>query len=160
MKWLVALLAVPAVLIAGGLAANRPSLTSPPGPVARLKTYLTTNVAATRPEHPFPELRTPHLDAEPERVRQALVGAMRELGWQDIVEADGELRAVVVSPLFRFRDDLTIRLEGAGGGTLVHARSASRVGQGDLAANARHLQELFAALQSALSSPDADWPQP
>jgi uncharacterized protein (DUF1499 family) len=152
MKWLVPLLAVPVLLIAGGIASNRPALMSPPGPLARLKTYLTTNVAATRPEHPFPELRTPHLDVEPDLARDGLIAAMRELGWRDIAEEGGELRAVVASPLFRFRDDVTVRLEGVSGGTLVHARSASRVGQGDLAANGRHLQELFAATTRALSS--------
>jgi hypothetical protein len=152
MKWLVALLAVPLALVAGGLVVNRPPLSSPPGPAARLKTYLTTNVAETRLEHPFPELRTPHLDAGPDRVGEALTAAMDDLGWREVAESDGEIRAVVVSALFRFRDDVTVRLEEANGGTLVHARSASRVGQGDLAANARHLQDLLTALNRELAS--------
>jgi hypothetical protein len=131
---------------------NRPPLSSPPGPAARLKTYLTTNVAETRLEHPYPELRTPHLDAAPDRVREAVVVAMEDLGWREISGSGGEVRAVVVSSLFRFRDDVTVRLEEANGGTLVHARSASRVGRGDLAANARHLQDLLAALRRELAS--------
>src|SRR6516165_8764240 len=57
------------------------------------------------------------------------------------------LRATRRSRLFRFVDDVTVRLDPApGGGTLVHARSQSRVGKGDFGQNRRSLLELFAAL--------------
>jgi uncharacterized protein (DUF1499 family) len=48
-------------------------------------------------------------------------------------EHEGYLHAVFLSPLFRFKDDLEIRLEGDL--RLVHIRSASRVGHSDLGAN-------------------------
>jgi len=144
MKWLALILAVPFLLLTGGLLLNRPPLLSPPGPMERLKTYLTTNVAETRADHPFPELRTRLVPAaDRETVHAAVVRTMAELGWQEIRDDPDEIRAVVVSPLFRFRDDVTVRLEETEGGMLIHARSASRVGKGDLAANARHLRELF-----------------
>lgn len=64
------------------------------------------------------------------------------------------VRAVVVSKLFRFRDDVIVWTETATGGTLLHARSTSRIGKGDLAANARHLQALFAEVQGLVSTVD------
>jgi uncharacterized protein (DUF1499 family) len=148
MKWLALVLALPFLLVIVGLLLNRPPLFSPPGPAERLKTYFTTNIAATRTDHPFPELRSPTLAAGPGEAEDAVLEAMSSLGWRDIGTADGEIRAVVVSSLFRFRDDVTVRLEKVSTGTLVHARSASRVGKGDLAANARHLSVLFAKLDA------------
>ncbi len=146
MKWLFLALTVPVVLLAGGLLLNRPPLLSPPGVFERLKAYLTTNVAETRPDHRFPELRTPLVPLETGEARTAVLAAMQELGWQQVEVASDGIRAVVVSRLFRFRDDVTVRLEEIDGGTRLHARSASRVGKGDLAANAGHLRALFAAV--------------
>jgi len=138
---------------------NRPQIFASPGPLERIKTYMTTNVAETREEHVFPELRPRLFAAEPEAAREAVVMAMRSLGWQDIRATEEEVSAVVVSPLFRFRDDATVWMEETEEGTLLHARSASRVGKGDLATNARHLQVLFASVERligkgrALSAP-------
>ena len=152
MKWLLLVLVLPLLLIGGGLLLNRPPLFSPPGPVERLRTYLTTNIAETRPDHVFPELRTPLVPANPERTQQAVATAMRALGWQEIRAGQGEVRAVVVSALLRFRDDVTVQLEATAGGTLLQARSASRIGKGDLAANGRHLRELFAQVEGLVGA--------
>ena len=76
MRWLSLLFVLPILLLVAGLLGNRPPLFSPPGPLERLKAYLTTNVAETRPDHPFPELRTPllfNLRRDPfERARRSL----------------------------------------------------------------------------------------
>lgn len=156
MKWFALILALPFLLIAGGLLLNRPPLLAPPGPVERLKTYLTTNVAETREEHVFPELRSPLFAIEAKATQDAVLAAMRSLGWREVQAIDGEVRAVAVSALFRFRDDVTVRLEATEGGTLLHARSASRIGKGDLAANAKHLRLLFAQVERLISVKDAD----
>ena len=153
MKWLVVLLLLPPALLTGALLLNRPPLFAPPGLLERLRTYLQTNIAETRPEHPFPELRTPLVPVDEAAAQAAVVAAMQRLGWSDVQGMRGEVRAVVVTPLFRFRDDVTVRLEEAGGGTLLHARSASRVGKGDLAANARHLRDLFGAVEHLAVGP-------
>lgn len=144
MKWFAAILALPVLMLTGALLLNRPPLWSPPGPLERLKTYLTTNMAETRSDHRFAELRTPLVRADVERTRAAVLAAMQGLGWREIREEPGEIRAVVVSSLLQFRDDVRLRLEPADGGTLLHVRSSSRLGKGDLAANARHLRDLFA----------------
>lgn len=151
MKWLLLTLALPLVLIVGGLALNRPPLLAAPGPLERLRTYLTTNVAETQPDHRFPELRSPVIRADLDTARTALQAAVSGLGWDEVRETeDGELHAVVVSKLFRFRDDVRVRLEAGEGGTWLHARSASRVGKGDLAANNRHIQDLIAAVERSV----------
>ena len=124
MRWLSLLFVLPILLLVAGLLGNRPPLFSPPGPLERLKAYLTTNVAETRPDHPFPELRTPLLPAD-----------------------------LPDTPVLRFRDDVRVRLEKAEGGTWLHARSASRIGKGDLAANARHLRDLRVEVERLVGEP-------
>ena len=155
MKWFAFLLALPFVLVAGALSLNQAPMLSPPGPIERLKTYLMTNVAETHEGHVFPELQPPIFAAEAKATQDAAVKAMRSLGWREIQETDGEIRAVVVSALFRFRDDVSVRTEETEQGTLLHARSASRVGKGDLGANARHLQALFAQVERLIGTNDA-----
>ena len=155
MKWFALILALPFLLITGALLLNRPPLLSPPGPLQRLSTYLTTNVAETRLDHEFPELRPPLIPAGTEQAQEAVLTAVRSLGWQEIQVIDGEVRAVVLSPLLGFRDDVTVRLEGKAEGTLLNGRSASRVGKGDLAANARHLQALFSEVARLVDMPQA-----
>ena len=63
--------------------------------------------------------------------------------------AAGTVTATRRTRLFRFADDLTIRLEPAGGGTRVHVRSQSRVGKSDFGQNRRNVMELFGALRGA-----------
>jgi uncharacterized protein (DUF1499 family) len=156
MKWFALILALPLLLLTGGLLLNLPPLLAPPGPMERLRTYLTTNVAETREGHVFPELRPPLFAAEAKATQDAVLAAMRSLGWREVQAIDGEVRAVAVSALFRFRDDVTVRLEATEAGTLLHARSASRIGKGDLAANAKHLRLLFAQVERLISMKDAN----
>lgn len=67
----------------------------------------------------------------------------------DVVSVDppnGIITATRRTRTFRFVDDVVVRLEPTDRGTLVRARSASRVGVIDLGQNRRNLRELFAAL--------------
>jgi uncharacterized protein (DUF1499 family) len=156
MKWFALILALPFLLLAGGLLLNRPPLLAPPGPAERLKRYFTTNVAETRERHLFSESRPPLFATEAKETRDAAVAAMRSLRWREIQMIEEEVRAVVVSTLFRFRDDVIVWTEATEEGTLLHARSASRVGKGDLAANAGHLQALFAKVAELIGNTEPD----
>lgn len=63
--------------------------------------------------------------------------------------AAGEVEAVTTTPLFGFHDDVIVRVRpDAGGGSRVDMRSKSRVGQGDLGANAARIRAFQAALQA------------
>jgi uncharacterized protein (DUF1499 family) len=62
----------------------------------------------------------------------------------------GTLRATRRTRLFRFVDDVALRVESDGSGrSVLHARSQSRLGKGDFGQNRRNLLELFAALGRA-----------
>jgi hypothetical protein len=147
---LVALIALGLVL--GGLIANRVPLLAPPGPLARLWTYLGTNVAETSDRPRLPELAVPEYPVPAARLEQALEAALASLGWAWRRDpASGAYHAVVVTPLWRFADDVTVRVTGAAPGqSRLQVRSASRVGRGDLGANLRHLLELRAAVERRL----------
>jgi uncharacterized protein (DUF1499 family) len=51
-----------------------------------------------------------------------------------------------VTKVFRFTDDIHVRLVLDGGDTRVEAESRSRIGAGDLGQNPRNLRELTSAL--------------
>jgi hypothetical protein len=141
-------------LIAGGMIANRPPMMDPPGLWARLVTYLGTHVAETRPDHPFPELRPRFYALPPDRLYAVTRQAIGDLGWGIASEdpADLRLTAVVESALWRFKDDVVVRVEPAERGSTLGMRSSSRIGHGDLAANTRHLLDLYAAIEQRLAA--------
>jgi uncharacterized protein (DUF1499 family) len=67
-------------------------------------------------------------------------------GWEVTREdrATGVIEAVATTPLMHFKDDVTITIAAAGDGATVNVRSHSRVGKGDLGANAKRIK-LFQA---------------
>jgi uncharacterized protein (DUF1499 family) len=58
----------------------------------------------------------------------------------------GTIAATRRTRLFRFTDDVAIRVEPTAGGTRVHVRSKSRLGKSDFGQNRRNVLELFAGL--------------
>ncbi|MGI9335257.1 MAG: DUF1499 domain-containing protein [Gammaproteobacteria bacterium] len=144
--------------IAAGLWGNRPPLTEPPGPWRRLHVYLTTHVAATSPTSEFPELEPQRYDAPPHEVLAMAADACRTFGWEPVaVDAgSGRVTAVVTSALWQFKDDVTITVEAdSNRGSVLNVRSKSRVGRGDLAANANHLRQLFEGMNRRLAPPSS-----
>jgi uncharacterized protein (DUF1499 family) len=148
LDFLVLVLAGIGSLAVGGLVLNNPPLYDAPGFGRRLLTYLTTNVAETRRDHPFPELELRCYRLSPTVLFSRIEQAVEALGWE-ILERNPEchhLHARASTPLLKFQDDLEIRLAVTGRGTEVHVRSSSRVGKGDLGANSRHILDLFQIL--------------
>jgi uncharacterized protein (DUF1499 family) len=82
------------------------------------------------------------------RIEAAIAALPR---WQ-VVSTDtaaGIIKATRRTRLFRFIDDVTIRLESLSDTvTGIHARSQSRVGKGDLGQNRRNLLELLRKVRS------------
>jgi uncharacterized protein (DUF1499 family) len=75
---------------------------------------------------------------------------LRQLPLFQVENVDGEqgiVRAIRRTRLWRFLDDVTVRLEPLATGTRVHARSQARVGVADLGQNRRNLLVLLRALQ-------------
>jgi uncharacterized protein (DUF1499 family) len=58
--------------------------------------------------------------------------------------------AVHETRLFRFEDEVTVKIQRQGGATTVSVRSRSRVGTWDFGQNARNIRELLDALDAAL----------
>lgn len=151
-KILLALGATVVVLVLATIALNRAPLLAAPGPAARLWLYLTTHVAATSPDSPRPELRTRRYSADAQALRAVIVDGIRAMGWEvsDDAAGGGPVRAVVVSALFRFRDDVEIQVTADGTGAVVDIVSRSRVGRGDFGANVRHVLDVHAKIAEKL----------
>lgn len=118
---------------------------------------LVVNVAETDPAHPDPLLRPGTVALSvPDAVAlvEGAVGALPR--WQVMrVTArptSAELSLERTSRLFRFRDDVTVWIERRKGASVIRARSASRVGRGDLGQNPRNLRQLMQAIRDRAGS--------
>ncbi len=110
--------------------------------------WLTKNSANTHEPthgglHPVTLLVTPGAAAE--LVRRA-VASMRR--WRVESASPGELRLTRRTRVIGFVDDVTVTIEPAGPGAIIHAASKSRVGVGDLGQNRRNILELWVAIQA------------
>ena len=91
----------------------------------------------------------------PEPRQQVLERAVRVArgmpDWEvtGVNEAQGVIYAVAKSRLFKFRDDLVIRIRAAGKGSRLDMRSRSRIGRGDMGANAARILAYQDAFQAA-----------
>ena len=85
----------------------------------------------------------------PREAYEAAREAAETLGWHITLSdpARGVIEARDTSKLFRFVDDVAIRVRpGASGGSVVDIRSKSRDGQGDLGVNAKRIRTFTAKL--------------
>lgn len=96
----------------------------------------------------YPDLAPIELSRPPTEVLGEAERAMRELGWQiaRVDPARGTAEATDTSRIFRFVDDIVVRVRPAAGGSRVDVRSKSREGRGDLGANAARIRALRDAL--------------
>jgi uncharacterized protein (DUF1499 family) len=89
-----------------------------------------------------------------DRVFDAAIASAHALGWEITREdrAGGTIDTVATTPVFRFRDDVTVTVARDGSdGAVVNMRSHSRVGKGDLGANARRIRAFQADLARRMS---------
>ena len=120
----------------------------------RLKRALTENRAATAPGHEDPGLRTRTYPVPYDRIWSTTLSVVSQRrGWTlvDADDLDGVIRIEATTPVFRFVDDMEIRIGlDRDGQTRVNARSASRVGGADLGKNARRIRRFFRDLEERL----------
>ena len=96
----------------------------------------------------YPDLAPIRLPVPPAEAYERVQDAVASLDW-DLVQSDparGHIEARETSRIFRFVDDIAIRIRPADGGSVVDVRSKSRDGQGDLGANAARIRALGDAL--------------
>jgi hypothetical protein len=96
----------------------------------------------------YPELRTHRMGIGPAEAFKRALQAARDMGWETVA-ADataGRIEATDTTFWFGFKDDVVIRVEADGAGSRVDVRSVSRVGVGDVGANARRIRAYLRAL--------------
>ncbi|MCP5151037.1 MAG: DUF1499 domain-containing protein [Ectothiorhodospiraceae bacterium] len=155
--WVVAALAAGALAVVVSIVRAGAPLAAPPGPAARLALYLTTNVAESTQGSPRPELRPAEHAVSPDAALAATRAVAAALGWAEVEVDSGPdrgatVRAVAITGWLRFRDDVEVRIVPLGSeGVQVLVRSRSRVGRGDLGANAGRVATFQRALAEQLA---------
>jgi len=97
----------------------------------------------------YPDVQTIRTSLEIEAAFDRALAVAGELGW-DVYHQDrnaGIIEAVETTAIMAFKDDIVIRVRSNAEGTLVDLRSVSRVGIGDIGANAKRIrafQQAFA----------------
>lgn len=76
---------------------------------------------------------------------------VEELGWTVTASSPGHIEATDQSFWFGFIDDVVIRIEADSQSSTIDLRSASRVGKGDLGANARRIQRFLTHYRQSLN---------
>ena len=96
----------------------------------------------------YPDIAPLVLDVAPARAFERAERAARSMGWQLVAVAPDALRieATDTSLLFGFKDDVVIRVRPQGQGSVVDARSLSRVGGSDFGVNARRVRAFMRKL--------------
>ncbi len=100
----------------------------------------------------FPDLSTIAVEAPPGETLERSRRVAESLGWTvtAVDEAGGIVEAYDTTAVFRFVDDVVIRVRpGSAGGSSVDVRSNSRVGGGDAGANANRIRAFRDELLSA-----------
>ena len=114
--------------------------------------YAGAEVAAQQ-RRAYPDIQPLVVRADAAETFERALGTVRDLGWEVVASdrAAGRIEAVDTTFWFGFKDDVVIRIAEtpSDGGTRVDVRSKSRVGVGDLGANASRVRELLRRLQPA-----------
>jgi uncharacterized protein (DUF1499 family) len=117
------------------------------------------NVVETGRTPEYPDIRPRTYRAGEERLFDAAMHAVDRLPRWTLVAyqpESGEIRAEARTRVFRFVDDVVVRIERRGQETVVHVRSASRVGRGDFGQNARNIRAFFDELDRQITNRTED----
>ena len=105
----------------------------------------------------YPDIKSLHLQASLTEVEAAVRDFIQAQGWripddQGKAAREGIIEAVASTPMMGFKDDIVFRLKSTGDGTIVDIRSLSRVGKGDLGANAKRVRAALEYLRNQFSA--------
>jgi len=98
----------------------------------------------------YGEVAPAQLALPPDETFRRVAAAARSMDGWVITREDPNARAVEgydTSRLFRFKDDFIIVVRDANGQSVVHMRSKSRDGQGDIGTNAKRIRLFLARLK-------------
>jgi Protein of unknown function (DUF1499) len=107
----------------------------------------------------YPDLRPALLEQPAQEVMAIVAQAVTNLGWSVIDSSNptgrtgiGRIEAISRTALFRFSDDITIRIRPGAGDTRIDVRARSRFGQHDFGANAARIRALVAEIDAVAAS--------
>jgi len=153
LKFLAALIILVIAVPLATIAYNGAPITTSPGPLPRLATYLTSHTAETVPVSAYPEREITAYRRPPLAVLDAALAAVNGFGWtlESVDRKALSLHAVASTPVWGFKDDVVVRVKtGDDGASKLYIRSSSRVGKGDLGANTARLIRLRHAIEQRL----------
>ncbi len=103
----------------------------------------------------YGDLRSAVIEQPPEEVMALVRRAATNLGWQIVDVANpagrtgnGRVEAVATSFIYRFADDITIRIKPGSNETRVDLRSVSRFGRHDFGVNAQHIRSFLREMET------------
>ena len=106
------------------------------------------NVIALQ-QQSYPDLQTLRSPLSLDEAFNRAVKVATQLGWE-VYRQDrnaGVIEAVETTRIMAFKDDVVIRLRTNAEGTVLDLRSVSRVGEGDIGANAKRIHAFTEAFQ-------------
>jgi uncharacterized protein (DUF1499 family) len=106
---------------------------------------------AAKQRSAYADIAPLNLDVPPARAFDRALSAARRMGWELVASdpAGGRIEATDTTFWFGFKDDIVVRVTAQPNGSRVDVRSLSRVGGGDLGANAARVRSYLAAVRSA-----------
>jgi uncharacterized protein (DUF1499 family) len=109
--------------------------------------------AALQQREAYPDLGPMALDLAPDEAYDAALDAAEAMDWELVAQDSGagRIEATATTAWFGFKDDVVIRVRPADGGSRIDVRSKSRVGQGDLGANAARIRSYIDELEDRLA---------
>lgn len=98
----------------------------------------------------YPDLAPIETSLPPADAYARALATARALGWEISWQAPdaGRFDATDTTRIFRFVDDVTVRVEPTAKGSRIDLRSRSRVGKGDIGANAARIRRFVAAFEA------------
>ncbi len=99
----------------------------------------------------YPELGPLQMNLPADEAFRRVVAAAKRMPAWEVTRMDpaaSALEGTATSRLFRFQDDFAVEVRPQGNGSVVHMRSKSRDGKGDIGANAARIKAFFASLGS------------
>ena len=112
--------------------------------------YAGDSVAAVQREA-YPDLRPLMMAMPVDSAFSLALRTARDMGWEIVDQSrrDGRIEATATTPWMGFKDDVVVRVTSASGISRVDVRSKSRVGRGDVGANARRIRAYLRRLRAA-----------
>ena len=105
---------------------------------------------SSQQQEAYPDLQTLSSPLPLDEAFDRALQVATNLGWE-IYHQDrnaGVIEAVDTTRIMAFKDDIVIRVRSNAQGTLLDLRSVSRVGEGDIGANAKRIRAFQQAFQA------------